>query len=141
MNFNKFPIIILQRGLKSKYILIVVYMLTAANIFGQLKTIQHQYEAPELEILTYHNHDKDPGFRYHLNPTYDHLVNIIGLRADAYITGLIAIGKFKLGLMLSMPVYAIWETDAFFPDENNSNARDKWLNGWGAGISVSHKIR
>lgn len=253
-----------------KYILFFIYISIATNLPGQVKAIQAQHEAPEVEILTYYNHDRYPEFLYHINPTYDHAINIkgnnwgvdvgykfniskrikvkpsigyyrfsfdkvdnynegfnihgnarlttltpapgvffalatdkyyydclnvgisgeekiidkklisiwggiklnnyftvaqryritydnpdypiknphrakrtdyFGFRADAYITGLISIGKIKLGPIISMPVYTIWKTDAFFPDENNSNTRDKWLNGWGVGISVSHKIR
>lgn len=253
-----------------KFFLTFVCVSLCTFTIAQVKTIHPQYEVPELEILFYSNHDKYPEFRYHVNPTYDHVINIkgnslgvdagykfyistkikikpfigyyrfsfdeidnyiegfnfhgtarqttltpapgvffalatdkyyydcinvgisgeekiidknfisiwggiklnnyfttaqryhitydnpdypiqnphktkrtgyLGVRADAYITGLISIGKLKFGPIINLPVYAIWKTDAFFPYENNGGTRDKWLNGWGVGISISHKIK
>lgn len=248
----------------------IVFVLISIGSFGQAKTKDLKYGLSELEINSYFNHDRYPEFRYHVNPTYDHLINIkgnstgidvgykftlsskikikpfigyyrfsfdeidnyieglnfhstarqttltpapgiflalatdkyyydcinvgisgeekiidnnfisiwggiklnnyfsttqrfyitydnpdypienphktnrtgyLGARADAYITGLSSIGKLKFGPIINLPVYTIWKTDAFFPDESNSDTRNKWLNGWGVGVSVSYRIK
>lgn len=67
-------------------------------------------------------------------------VNIFGLRADAFAKILIPIKQFSIGPFISLPIYTLWKTDTEFPSETNNDIRNKWLNGWGIGISANYII-
>ncbi len=44
-------------------------------------------------------------------------------------------GDISIGPSLILPVYDIWKKDLVFPEENNSDFREKWINGIGLGVT------
>ena len=50
------------------------------------------------------------------------------------------IGRLSIGPMINIPVIQIWKEDEVFPEENNSNSRNKWFNAIGLGIQTSYSL-
>ena len=63
-----------------------------------------------------------------------------GYSANLNISGLKKINKFIIGPTLIIPVLNSWKTDDTFPEEINSNSRDKWFQSFGAGILLNYSL-
>lgn len=48
--------------------------------------------------------------------------------------------KFSTGPVLILPVFDYWKNDNIFFDETNSEGRNKWLRGFGVGISCTYSL-
>lgn len=51
------------------------------------------------------------------------------------------IGKINIGPTLLIPVYDLWKQDENFPQENNSNSRNKLFKGFGFGFTLSYPLK
>ena len=49
-------------------------------------------------------------------------------------------GKISMGPAILLPVYNIWKQDKIFPQEEDSKSRNKWLRGFGVGISLNYSL-
>lgn len=75
------------------------------------------------------------------NPHVSERVDYFGFRADMFAKLLFSVGKVHVGPVFSLPVFSLWRTDAIFPGETNNNTRNKWLNGYGLGITANYLIK
>ena len=50
-------------------------------------------------------------------------------------------GKLDLGISILLPIYDTWKQDNIFPEESNSQSRNKWFRGISTGLTFNYLIK
>lgn len=63
-----------------------------------------------------------------------------GISTNIYTGVQQKLGRINIGPTFILPVYANWKQDSVFPIEQNNKNRNKWLRGFGIGVSCTYSL-
>lgn len=98
--------------------------------------LNNYYNYSQSYHITYNNPDNPITNPYKLNNN-----RYFGLSTNVHAGVLKRIGKVNIGPSFILPVFDTWKMDEIFLKEKSSGSRDKWLRGFGVGITCNFSFK